>query len=123
VSRTATAFALAGAAATGAALPWLVRGTVVATVGQDAGAVATFVAWALWLVAAAGLLVALGRARVVATALAAAIGGLSAMLLVVGLYALPLAWVLALWPQALAVGVVLPLLTILLARARRDRSR
>lgn len=121
--RTSKFFALSAAAATGAALPWLVDGSVEVTAGKGAGDAAYLMAWALWLVAAAGLLVVIGRSHVVAAALAAAIGGLSAMLLVVVLHALPAAWVLALWPEALAVGVLLPVLAIVSARIWRGRSR
>ena len=76
----------------------------------------------LWLIAAAGLLNVLGRSHVVAAAMAATADGVSAMLLVVVMHALSTPWVLALWTQAPTVGVVLPLLAILLARAWSSRS-
>lgn len=123
MSRTSTFVALSAAAATGAALPWLVKGSVAAIAGKDAGDAAYLAAWALWLVAAAGLLAVIGRSQVAAVALTAAIGGLAAMLLVVVLHALPAAWVFALWPQTLPVGVLLPLLAIVSARVWRGRSR
>ncbi len=123
MSRAFTFFSLAGAAATGAALPWLVDGSVTAIAGPGARGAVYVLAWALWLVAAAGLLLVLGRSHVAAAAVAAATGGLSAILLVVVLDALPARWVLALWPHALAVGVLLPLLAIVLDRIWRRRSR
>jgi hypothetical protein len=123
MTRTPRFFSLAAAAATGAALPWLVDGSVVVVGGPGAGMTAYVLAWALWLVAAAGLLVVMGRSRIVSVAAAAAIGGLSAMLFVAVLHAFPAPWVLALWPQALAVGVLLPLLAIVMARIWRRRPR
>lgn len=78
-------------------------------------------AWAAATATGAVAVAALAGAAVTACAIAAALGGLSTIGLVIALHRLPMPLVLALWPQALALGVVLPLAAIWLAWRLRRR--
>lgn len=116
-------FALAFAA--GAALPWVAVGlqSAMSALGVAPPVSPALIAWAVAVVVVSTILGRLAGPSAVAVAVVAAVGGLAATAAVVVAYRLPLAWVLALWPQALAIAIALPLATITVARWRANRRR
>lgn len=82
-----------------------------------------FSAWAAAMSTVALAVAALAGDAAVACAIGAALGGLSFIGLAIALHRLPMPLVLALWPQASALGVVLPLMVAWLARRLHHRGR
>jgi len=125
VTGDARPWRIALALALGAAVPWLAESLQagLASLRPELAHAAALPAWAAVIIAVALILAAVAPRRAPAMAGAAAIGGLSALGFVALVYRLPVAWVLALWPQWLAVGVALPVAVLTLAsggRRRRD---
>jgi len=70
----------------------------------------------------AWLAAAFSRQRIEALALAAALGGLSALVAPFPVYGLPWRMLPALWPEAVLLGVAMPLAIVLFARRRRAQA-
>ena len=70
----------------------------------------------------AWLAAAFSRQRIEAVALAAALGGLSALVAPFPVYGRPWRMLPALWPEAVLLGVVMPLAIVLAARRRRAQA-
>lgn len=124
MTRSAAPWRLALAFALGATLPWLaesVRGGL-ASMWPEFPYSAAVSAWTTVIIAAALALTGWAQPRPAAVAGAAALGGWSALAIVAVLYRLPLAWVLGMWPQLLALGVALPVAVLALASLGRRRS-
>jgi hypothetical protein len=62
------------------------------------------------------------RQRIEVVALAAALGGLSALVAPFPVYGLPWCMLPALWPEAALLGVVMPLAIVLFARRQRAQA-
>jgi len=78
--------------------------------------------WAPSVALVAWLAAGFTRRRIEAVALAAALGGLSALVAPFPVYGLPWRLLASLWPEAVLLGVVMPLAIVLFARRRRAQA-